>query len=76
MRKLILALVILVTAGNLAGAVYAAVCESKGGSRACGHTCVVNTDGSCQCEGSCSSGELKWVDGGGGAAAAMEELAN
>lgn len=76
MRKLILVLLISVTAGNLVGAAYAAVCESRGGSRACGTKCVVLPEGACQCEGSCSGGELKWVDGGGGGGAEMEELAN
>lgn len=76
MKKLILVLALL-TAGNLtAGAVYASVCESAGGSRACGSSCVVLPNGGCSCQGSCSAAELNWVDGGAKSVAQLAELAN
>jgi hypothetical protein len=75
LKKTLLGLAILLTASNLAAvAVYAGVCQSTGGSRACGQTCVTQPTGSCNCEGSCTADELKWVAGGGGHAALEEEL--
>jgi hypothetical protein len=73
MRKLILALAIAVTAGNLANAAYAAICQGVNGGRACGSICTGLADGACGCTGSCSAEELKWVDGAGPKSAAMEE---
>lgn len=78
MKKMILGLAILLTASNLAaGVVYAAVCESSTGARACGTGCSVLASGNCGCTGSCSAAELDWVAGGSKKeqAAAMEELA-
>ncbi len=69
MRKMVLALALTVTACNLAIGVYAAVCESRGGGRACGTSCAAMPDGGCICSGSCTASELTWVDGankGGG----------
>ena len=70
MRKIVLALALTATLGNLAlGVAYAAVCESSGGARACGTHCLADSTGHCACSGSCTSGELSWVDGankGGG----------
>jgi hypothetical protein len=75
MKKILLSFAILLTAANLAaGVAYAAVCETKGGARQCGDHCTNASEGRCVCEGACTSDEMKWV-GGGGAAAAMEELA-
>jgi hypothetical protein len=49
MKKVILGLALLVTASNLAvGVVYASVCESSNGVRACGNLCTVLTDGGCE----------------------------
>jgi hypothetical protein len=76
LKKMLLSLAILVTAANVAAvAVYAGVCQSSGGARACGSTCATQPGGSCVCEGSCSADELKWVAGAGGKVAMMEELA-
>ena len=76
MKKLLLGLALFLTASNLAaGVVYAAVCQSAGGARMCGVACVTGPAGNCQCEGTCTSGELKWVDGAGGVAM-MEDVAN
>ena len=67
MRKIVLIIALAVTTGNFAlGVAYAAVCESKGGSRGCGATCIGQADGGCTCTGSCTADELKWVDGAGG----------
>lgn len=66
MRKILLAVALTLTACNLTLGVYASVCESAKGSRACGKTCVAVSDGSCKCEGECSADELKWVDGASG----------
>jgi len=77
MKKLVLALALLVTASNLAvGVAYAAVCRSSGGARSCGASCTPGADGSCTCTGSCTKEEYDWVAGGSGGAAALEELAN
>jgi len=74
MKKFILAIALLVTASNLAvGVVYAAVCESSKGARACGSGCTVLADGGCGCQGTCSAAELDWVSGGSPKAAAMAE---
>jgi hypothetical protein len=74
MRKMILALALTVTAGNLAIGVYAAVCESHGGARACGTNCAAMPDGGCICSGSCTSSELTWVDGANKGGGGDEEL--
>ncbi len=67
MRKTILVIALAVTAFNLSlGVVYAAVCESSKGAKACGTTCTAGADGSCSCTGSCTADERKWVDGTGG----------
>lgn len=77
MKKLILAIALLVTASNLAvGVVYAAVCSGSNGGRACGQECTGRADGGCSCTGSCSADELKWVDGAGGKVASLEDVAN
>lgn len=74
MKKVILGLAILLTASNLAvGVVYAAVCESSNGARACGSGCTVLADGGCGCSGTCSGAELDWVAGSKPKAAAMAE---
>lgn len=76
MKKLILTLVLLVTASNLAvGVAYSAVCSGTNGGRACGSECSALANGGCACTGSCTADEMKWVDGAGGKVAAMEELA-
>lgn len=75
MKKILLGVAILLTAANLAGVAYAAVCETAGGARQCGAHCTNASGGRCVCEGACSADEMKWVGGGGGAAE-MEELAN
>lgn len=67
LKKVLLSLAILVTAANVAAvAVYAGVCQSSGGARACGTTCATQPGGTCVCEGSCSADELNWVAGAGG----------
>ncbi len=70
MRKIVLTIALAVTACNLAlGVAYAAVCESRGGARACGSNCAADSNGHCICSGSCTADELNWVDGankGGG----------
>jgi len=59
-----------VTACNLTiGLGYAAVCQSSGGSRACGTKCSVLSGGVCGCEGACTAEEREWV----GAASGDEE---
>lgn len=74
LKKTLLGLAILLTAANLgAGAAYAAICQSTGGSRVCGNVCATNPGGSCSCEGACTADELKWVEGAKGVAA-METL--
>jgi hypothetical protein len=74
MKKLILAVALLVTASNLAvGVAYAAVCEGAKGGRACGTECSALANGACACTGSCSSDEMKWVAGAGGGSVAMLE---
>lgn len=76
MKKMLLALALLVTASNLAVSVaYAAVCSGSNGGRACGQECSAMANGGCACTGSCTADEMKWVDGAGGKVAAMEELA-
>lgn len=65
MRKLLLALALTLTAGNLALGAYAAVCESVKGARACGTDCTGGADGTCKCTGGCSTAEMNWVAGGG-----------
>ena len=78
MKKIVLSIAILLTAGNLAaGVVYAAVCQGSGGGRACGSICTGMADGACGCTGSCTADELKWVDGASTKnVAMMEDLAN
>jgi hypothetical protein len=64
MRKIVLTIALAVTACNLAlGVAYAAVCESRGGARACGSNCAADANGNCGCTGSCTASELSWVDG-------------
>lgn len=75
MKRMLLGLALLVTAGNLAiGVVYAAACETSGGVRKCGAECESTANGGCSCTGQCSAEEKKWVSGG--SFAEMEELAN
>jgi hypothetical protein len=77
LKKTLLGLALTLTAANLAaGAAYAAICQSTGGSRTCGLACATNPDGSCSCTGACSADELKWVEGAGGKAAALEEASS
>ena len=73
-RKVLLAVALIVTACNLTvGIVYAAVCQSPSGARACGQSCATLSDGSCGCQGSCTKEEREWVTGGKGAVAELEE---
>ena len=66
MRRIVLAVALLITACNLtAGVAYAALCLGSGGGRACGSTCQSLPDGNCGCSGSCTSDELRWVEGAG-----------
>ena len=63
-RKIVLAVVLLVTACNLTiGIAYSAVCQSRSGARACGTSCATLSDGSCGCQGSCTKEETDWVAG-------------
>ena len=76
LKKTLLGLAITLTAANLAaGAAYAAICQSSGGSRSCGLACQTNSGGSCSCTGECSASERDWVAGSGPKAAMMEEAA-
>lgn len=75
LKKTLLGLAITLTAANLAaGAAYAAICQSSGGSRSCGLACQTNANGSCSCSGECSSSERDWV-AGSVKVAMMEEAA-
>ena len=61
-KKILLSLAIALTACNLTiGIGYAAVCQSSGGSRACGTKCSVLSGGICACEGECTAEERDWV---------------
>ena len=76
MKKLMLGLAIALTACNLTiGIGYAAVCQSAGGSRACGTQCAVIAGGNCGCTGTCTAEERDWVAGakGGGDEELLEE---
>lgn len=65
MKRILLALALLVTIGNLSiGIAYSAICQS-GGARACGTKCTTSSNGSCTCEGTCTADEIKWVEGAG-----------
>ena len=65
-RKIVLTVALIVTACNLTvGIAYSAVCQSKGGARACGTDCATLSDGSCGCEGTCTKDEKDWVAAGG-----------
>jgi len=75
MKKILLSVAIAVTACNLTiGLGYAAVCESKGGARACGTSCAGMPDGGCICSGACTADERAWVAAahGGGEEELME----
>lgn len=66
MKRILLALAIAVTVSNLTiGIGYSAVCQSSGGVRACGKDCVIYPDGGCNCTGTCTADEMKWVEGAG-----------
>jgi hypothetical protein len=66
MKRVLLAIGVLVTVCNLmAGVSYSALCQSSGGSRACGTTCTVGGNGQCACTGTCTADEMKWVEGAG-----------
>ena len=74
MSRLLLTIVLFVTAANLAiGVGYAAVCQSSKGARACGTTCVATAAGGCECTGQCTREERDWVAAGGGQVAEIEE---
>lgn len=73
-RKILLAVVLIVTACNLTvGIAYSAVCISSGGARACGQSCTTLSDGSCGCRGTCTKEERDWVAGDKGTVAEVEE---
>ena len=76
MRKMVLMVTLLVTLCNVAVGVYAATCEGPGGGRICGSSCSKNPNGSCVCEGSCTSGEMRWVAGESPAPIAEAEFYN
>ncbi len=74
LRKILLVLALVVTAGNLAaGVTYAALCRGSGGARACGEICSSTTTGNCACSGACTAEERAWVAGAGGSFAEVEE---
>ena len=73
-RKTLLAVVLFVTVCNLTvGIAYSAVCQSRGGARACGTSCTTLSDGSCGCQGTCTKEERDWVSGVKAAEAEIEE---
>ena len=73
MRKQLLTVALVVTALNLTiGVAYAAVCQSTGGARFCGSTCVATSGGGCQCTGGCTADERNWVGGAHNIAEAEE----
>ena len=77
MKKLLLSLAIALTACNLTiGIGYAAVCQSSGGSRACGTKCAVLAGGNCACEGTCTAEERDWVGAAKGGDEELEEFAS
>ena len=62
MKRIVLSVLLLITAANLAiGITYAAKCEGPSGGRVCGATCSKLPNGECACEGSCTAAEMKWV---------------
>ena len=64
MKKLLLTLLLVFSAANLTISItYAALCQGKGGARACGEQCTTISDGQCGCTGSCTQEELNWVAG-------------
>ena len=72
MKKLLLLLLLVFSGANLTISItYAALCQGKGGARACGQQCVTASDGQCGCTGSCTKEEYDWV---GGAKVQDEEL--
>jgi len=63
-KKTLLTSLLVLTAANLTiGITYAALCQGKGGARACGEKCVTASDGQCGCTGSCTKEEYDWVAG-------------
>jgi hypothetical protein len=63
-KKILLTLLLVFTAANLTISItYAALCQGKGGARACGEKCVTASDGQCGCTGSCTQAEYDWVGG-------------
>ncbi len=74
MKKVLLAIALSVTASNLViGVTYAAICQGSKGARACGNTCVATAGGGCECTGSCSAEERRWVAGDRELVAEVEE---
>jgi hypothetical protein len=64
MKKALMTFLLVVTAANLTVSItYAAVCQGRGGARACGEQCTTISDGQCGCSGSCTQEELDWVAG-------------
>ena len=79
LRKILIVLALVSSAGNLAvGVTYAAICRGSGGARACGETCASTSSGNCGCTGSCTKAEMDWVAGAGsgGDEEVLEEPAN
>lgn len=63
-KKILLALFLAFSAANLTISItYAALCQGKGGARACGEKCTTISDGQCGCSGSCTKEEYDWVAG-------------
>jgi hypothetical protein len=63
-KRMLLVLALACTLGNItAGVVHSAICQSTGGSRACGTACETHPSGGCLCTGGCTAAELAWVDG-------------
>lgn len=64
MKTALLMLLLVLTAANVTISItYSAVCQGKGGARACGEQCVTASDGQCGCTGSCTQEEYDWVAG-------------
>jgi len=63
MRKILLTLLVFSAANLTISITYAALCQGKGGARACGEKCVTASDGQCGCTGSCTKEEYDWVAG-------------
>lgn len=67
MKRVLLTLLLVFSTANLTISItYAALCQGKGGARACGEQCVTASDGQCGCTGSCTKEELDWVAGAHG----------